>query len=59
MQDSPLGVKFDGDQQQLGLFLAHVLTYMQEYELEIPIEGTKRNPGIGRGCGQRTSSPAV
>lgn len=24
----PLGVKFDGDSQQLGFFLAHILTYM-------------------------------
>lgn len=36
-----LGVKFDGDPQQLGFFPAHVLTYMQEYRSEIRTEGAK------------------
>lgn len=35
------GMKFDGDPQQLGFFLAHILTYMQEYSHEIPTEGTR------------------
>lgn len=36
-----LGVKFNGDRQQLGFFLVHVLTYMQEYRQEIPTKGAK------------------
>lgn len=32
-------MKFDRDPQQLGFFLAHVFTYMQEYGHEIPTEG--------------------
>lgn len=35
----PLGMKFDGDPQQLGFFLAHVLIYKQEYRQEIPTKG--------------------
>lgn len=31
-----LGIKFDGDPQQLGFFLAHVLTYMQVYGKSLP-----------------------
>lgn len=34
-------MKFDGDPQQLGFFLAHVLTYMQEYGHKIPTEGAR------------------
>lgn len=34
-------MKFDGDPQQIGLFLAHILTYMQEYSHEIPSEGAR------------------
>lgn len=37
----PPGGKFDGDPQQLGFFLAHVLIYMQEYGHKIPTEGGK------------------
>lgn len=37
----PLDVKFDGDLQQLGFFLAHLLTYMQEYGQEIPTKDGK------------------
>lgn len=37
----PLGMKFDRDSQQLRFFLAHILTYMQEYGPEIPTEGAK------------------
>lgn len=37
----PLGVKFNGDPQQLRFFLAHVLTYMQEYSHKIPIKGPR------------------
>lgn len=34
-------MKFDGDPQQLGFFMAHILTYMKEFGPEIPSEGTK------------------
>lgn len=34
-------MKFNGDPQQLGFFLAHVLAYMQEYGPEIPTEDAK------------------
>lgn len=34
-------MKFDGDRQQLGYFMAHILTYMKEFGSEFPSEGTK------------------
>lgn len=34
-------MKFDGDFQQLGFFLAHILIYMQEYRPDISTEGAK------------------
>lgn len=37
----PLGIKFDEDPQQLSFFLAHILTYMQEYGHKIPTKGAK------------------
>lgn len=40
-KSSPLGVKFNGIPQQLRFFLAHVLTYMQEYSHEIPTKGPR------------------
>ncbi|XP_060541565.1 zinc finger protein 213-like [Pantherophis guttatus] len=37
----PLGVKFDGNPQQLGFFVAHVLTYMQEYGRDFQTQGSR------------------
>lgn len=36
-----LGIKFDGDAQQFGFFLSHILTYMQKYRRNIPTEGAR------------------
>lgn len=40
-KDPTTECKVDNDPQQLGLFLAQVWTYMQEYGTEIAIEGSK------------------
>lgn len=37
----PIQVKFDGKLQQLGFFLTHVLTFMQEYGPDLPTEGAQ------------------
>lgn len=56
---TPLGVKFDGDPQQLAFFLAHVITYMQKYGHKIPTEGTKVRviTGVRRCSGQVDGDP--
>lgn len=51
-------MKFDGDPQQLGSFLAHVLTYMQEYSHNNPTEETKGvNAGTRRGHSPMDGEP--
>lgn len=37
----PLGVKFNGDPQQLGFFLVHIFTYMQVYGRSLPNDAAK------------------
>lgn len=38
MKSALLGIKFDGDLQQLRFFLVHILTYMQEYGGDFPTQ---------------------
>lgn len=48
----PLGVKFDGDPQKLGFFLAQVLTYMQDIWPKLPnpgVTGMSHHPGLKGG----------
>lgn len=41
MEGAPSGIKFNGDPQQPGFFLTHILTYMQGYGQDIPTGGTR------------------